>query len=137
MRKLVLLAMCLIACSAQAQTNQTPSWYEYAKVPLPTVKANLLNTKLKLLELVSLRQWEVTNQTLNSFQMTLDKCSVRIKFDEQNAVISHNGFKYSKRTICRKNWLSNVKKDVNATLRILSIQQEAINLDHNSHQVNK
>jgi len=70
--------------------------------------------------------------------MSLKKCNLKIAFTDTAITISHDKFKSNtqnhqnsknKRPVCSKNWLSNVAKDINATLKIMSIQQEAINLE--------
>ncbi|MUK65073.1 hypothetical protein [Aliivibrio fischeri] len=143
MKKLMCILLCMTSWYAYSEEEKISdkTWYEYTQVLLPEIKPTQLDTKLKLLELVSLRQWQVKNQTLDSFEMTLKKCNVKISFNNEDITISHDGFKtknhgggYSKAPICSKNWLSNIDKDINAALRILSLQQEAINLDKASHK---
>lgn len=138
MKMFIALFSLMICWTTQAATEKNTIWYEHQVISLPEVTQSRLNTKLKLLELVSLRQWNITNQASDSFEMSLKKCNLKIAFTDTAITISHDKFKSNtqnhqnsknKRPVCSKNWLSNVAKDINATLKIMSIQQEAINLE--------
>ncbi|CAM4077970.1 hypothetical protein VINE108521_06835 [Vibrio neonatus] len=127
----------MIGFYAQAASETNTTWHEYKAISLPAVTQSQLNTKLKLLELVSLRQWNIVNQTSDSFEMSLNKCNLKITFtdevitinqDNHNQAPVYNG--QAKRPLCSRNWLSNVAKDINTTLNIMSIQQQAINLEN-------
>ncbi|MEZ9944855.1 hypothetical protein BCS96_04335 [Vibrio breoganii] len=133
MKKFITLLTLMVCWSVQADADKI--WYKHKEIPLPEVTQSRLNTKLKLLELVSLRQWNIVGQTSDSFDMSLKNCNLKISFTDKSIVISHDRFQKnnnsstSKKPECSRNWLSNVAKDINATLTIMSVQQEAINLE--------
>ena len=122
--------MALVLCW-NVQASDAKQWYPYQSIPLPEVTPERLQTKLKLLELVSLRQWRVGKQTFDSFEMSLETCNLKISLTNKEIVISHDKFKRKKKKTpeCSKKWLAYVAKDINATLKIMSVQQEAINLE--------
>ncbi|GAD89720.1 hypothetical protein VHA01S_026_00260 [Vibrio halioticoli NBRC 102217] len=134
----------MIGFCAQAATEANTSWHEYKAISLPAVTQSRLDTKLKLLELVSLRQWNIVDQTSDSFKMSLNKCNIKIIFTDEAITINQDNLNQepvyngqAKRPLCSRNWLSNIAKDINTTLNIMSIQQQAINLEKANNTATK
>ncbi|GAD89634.1 hypothetical protein VHA01S_024_00280 [Vibrio halioticoli NBRC 102217] len=137
MKKFIALFGLIMCCTTQASETAL-TWHTYKTITLPEVTQSRLNTKLKLIELVSLRQWNIINPTLDSFDMSLDRCNLKISFTNEAITISQGKLihtpgsrpkRSNRRPPCTQTWLSNVVKDINTTLRIMSAQQETINLE--------
>ncbi|WP_253912595.1 hypothetical protein [Vibrio sp. B1Z05] len=88
MKKLIAIISLMIGFYAQAASETNTTWHEYKAISLPAVTQSQLNTKLKLLELVSLREWKVTNQTSDSFEMSISRCNVKIEFTDKAITIN-------------------------------------------------
>ncbi|GAD80016.1 hypothetical protein [Vibrio ezurae] len=139
MTRFITLISLLICCTAQAATDKNLTWEPYKTISLSEFNQNRLNTKLKLLELVSERQWDIINQTPDSFEMSLRKCHVQMVFSDKAITINHvkepkvlrHNPSVHQRPKCMTNWLSNIAKDINTTLKIIAAQQEAIALENN------
>ncbi|WP_261817787.1 hypothetical protein [Vibrio gallicus] len=131
MKKLFILLACVASFSAMSkqETKLHVSNYGFTQGSV-----DVLDLKLKLIDLLYLRGWEQTEQTKNSLSVQLSKCQVKLEINNDNVAVSYPQIitsRYSSNTRkpkqpCGRNWMHNIEKDVDVALRTAVSKQQAI-----------
>lgn len=135
MKRITLLIFILTACHS-VHADET-KWHLYEEITPQHEPIKVLDLKLKIIELSALRRWNFYNQTYDTILMGIENCRIKVEFNDKNTFIMHNGFKDNwgdddgefEEMICQGSWLSNLKKDIILSSKMINFQQEAIEID--------
>lgn len=122
MKNLLGLLAFLVACSVQAE------WHSQGRFSYVSGELDQTSLKIKLLEMSTLRKWDIYYQDHNAFMMRLKDCQAQLLFSDDSVTLKLNQKDDGWESSCSSKWTGNLKKDIQQAIKVERLKKEAYDL---------